>query len=66
MGKTNNTAGKGDSPRSCFSSQFKSNYDEIVWKKDLTKKFKRILEDIHNDEINNNGSSDSQRPEEGE
>lgn len=23
--------GKGDSPRNCFSKQFKSNYDEIDW-----------------------------------
>ena len=25
--------GKGDSPRSCFSRQFKKNYDSIEWKK---------------------------------
>ena len=25
--------GKGDSPRSCFSKQFKNNYSEINWKK---------------------------------
>jgi hypothetical protein len=25
--------GKGDSPRSCFSKQFKDNYSEINWKK---------------------------------
>lgn len=29
-----NQAGKGDSPRNCLSSQFKSNYDLIEWGKD--------------------------------
>jgi hypothetical protein len=30
----NNTgAGKGDSPRNCFSKQFKDNYDLIDWGK---------------------------------
>lgn len=24
-------AGKGSKPRSCFSKQFKSNYDQINW-----------------------------------
>lgn len=26
-------AGKGDSPRSCYSKQFKDNYDLITWEK---------------------------------
>jgi hypothetical protein len=26
------SAGKGDKPRSCFSKQFKDNYDSIKWK----------------------------------
>ena len=25
------SAGKGDKPRSCFSKQFKDNYDSIKW-----------------------------------
>ena len=25
-------AGKGDSPRNCFSHKFKENYDSISWK----------------------------------
>jgi hypothetical protein len=28
----NNSAGKGDSPRNCFSDRFKKNYDSIEWK----------------------------------
>ncbi len=28
-------AGKGDKPRNCFTSQFKSNYDKITWKTKL-------------------------------
>lgn len=24
-------SGKGDSPRSCFSTEFRNNYDRIVW-----------------------------------
>lgn len=24
--------GKGDSPRNCFSKEFKENYDQIQWK----------------------------------
>jgi hypothetical protein len=27
----NNQAGKGDSPRNCFSNRFKQNYDTIKW-----------------------------------
>ena len=29
--KPNKGAGKGDSPRSCFSNRFKQNYDSINW-----------------------------------
>jgi len=32
------TNGKGDKPRSCFSKQFKDNYDEIFRKKKESKK----------------------------
>ena len=28
----NKEAGKGDSPRNCFSNSFKENYDSIEWK----------------------------------
>ena len=28
----NKEAGKGDSPRNCFSNRFKQNYDSISWK----------------------------------
>jgi hypothetical protein len=28
--------GKGDSPRNCFSKQFKSNYDNINWRRPKT------------------------------
>jgi hypothetical protein len=31
-------AGKGDKPRNCFSNEFKSNFDLIVWKKKKAKK----------------------------
>lgn len=27
-------AGKGDSPRNCFSKRFKDNYDKIKWRAD--------------------------------
>lgn len=27
----NNDCGKGDAPRSCFSEQFRANYDAIDW-----------------------------------
>ena len=33
----NNQAGKGDSPRSCFSHRFKENYDSILWKEENQK-----------------------------
>lgn len=29
--KNHNSAGKGSSPRNCFSREFKNNYDEINW-----------------------------------
>lgn len=28
-------AGKGDKPRNCFSKEFKNNYDNIKWSKNL-------------------------------
>lgn len=52
----NTGAGKGDKPRNCFSSDYKSNYDEINWGK-KSKKEKRILEDQNegvNDENRDN------------
>jgi len=30
----NKEAGKGDSPRNCFSHRFKENYDSILWKEE--------------------------------
>ena len=33
----NNGAGKGDSPRNCFSHRFKENYDSIKWSEDKEK-----------------------------
>lgn len=30
-------AGKGDSPRNCFSKKFKENYDQIDWGERKTK-----------------------------
>tara|TARA_B100000287_G_scaffold415531_1_gene449228 strand:+ start:206 stop:328 length:123 start_codon:yes stop_codon:yes gene_type:complete len=29
--KKNNSAGKGDKARSCYSKNFKNNYDKINW-----------------------------------
>jgi hypothetical protein len=42
------SAGKGDSPRNCFSKQFKDNYDLINWSKHK-----------QNENININMSSDN-------
>jgi hypothetical protein len=33
----NKGAGKGDSPRNCFSNRFKENYDSISWKEENQK-----------------------------
>lgn len=33
----NNGAGKGDSPRNCFSYRFKENYDTINWSEEKQK-----------------------------
>jgi len=33
----NKEAGKGDSPRNCFSNRFKRNYDSISWKEENQK-----------------------------
>jgi len=30
-------AGKGDSPRNCFSDRFKENFDSISWKEETQK-----------------------------
>ncbi len=48
-----NSNGKGDSPKSCFSKDFKNNYDEIDWgKKDFiggrTISRKEALKDLGN------------------
>jgi hypothetical protein len=33
----NNQAGKGDSPRNCFSNKFKQNFDSINWSEEKGK-----------------------------
>lgn len=33
----NKEAGKGDSPKNCFSNRFKKNYDGISWKEESQK-----------------------------
>jgi len=33
----NNQAGKGDSPRNCFSHRFKQNFDSINWSEEKDK-----------------------------
>lgn len=35
-------AGKGDRPRSCFSSQYRSNYDSIKWSSQKKKQDKPV------------------------
>lgn len=45
------SAGKGDSPRNCFSKQFKNNYDSINWNRNKEKKKKKVkYVDIDNKE----------------
>ena len=44
------SAGKGDKPRSCFSKQFKSNYDEINWDKKKIKK-EKLKKDCINENV---------------
>ena len=34
---SNNGAGKGSKPRSCFSDRFKQNYDSINWSEEKDK-----------------------------
>lgn len=34
MESESNNAGKGDSPRNCFSQKYRDNYDEINWHKE--------------------------------
>ena len=34
---SNNGAGKGSKPRSCFSNRFKQNYDSINWSEEKDK-----------------------------
>ena len=44
MSKNTNNAGKGDKPRSCFSKQYKDNFEEIDWKKEITDLQKMAIE----------------------
>lgn len=47
----NNTgAGKGDKPRSCFSKQFKQNYELINWKKNKKNYDKKNTTNNHDTE----------------
>lgn len=39
-----NNAGKGDKPRSCFSKEFKENFDAISWKDEsLLSKIEKLI-----------------------
>jgi len=40
MSNNNSSAGKGDKPRSCFSKEFKDNYDLIDWSRKKEKEDK--------------------------
>lgn len=44
MSKNTNNAGKGDKPRNCFSKQYKDNFDEINWEKEIKGWLKRDVE----------------------
>jgi len=48
---TNNQAGKGDSPRNCFSKKYRDNYDLIDWTKklSLSEKEQEYFEQIKNE-----------------
>jgi hypothetical protein len=49
----NSQAGKGDSPRNCFSQNYRDNYDLIVWNKDKKSEYS-ICYDENGIEINDN------------
>lgn len=52
--KTNNEAGKGDSPRSCFSQQYRENYNLINWNKKNEDEDYSVCYDKNGVEIKNN------------
>lgn len=41
LGLHGDGAGKGDSPRNCFSKEFKNNHDEINWGPKTPGKFRK-------------------------
>lgn len=45
------SAGKGDSPRNCFSKKFKQNYEEINWNRNSNDNSPKKL-NIENNENN--------------
>jgi hypothetical protein len=45
---TNNQAGKGDAPRSCFSLKYRENYDLINWNQKNIENDKQYVEKIKN------------------
>jgi hypothetical protein len=49
--RPNKEAGKGDSPRNCFSNRFKENFDSINWSDERDKSL------IKKELKNHNGSS---------
>ncbi len=57
MSKNTNNAGKGDKPRSCFSKQYKDNFEEIDWKKEIADWQKRSIEieDIDGEKVKKYG-----------
>ena len=46
------SAGKGDSPRNCFSQNYRDNYDSIDWTKKDSKEKYSICYDENGIEIN--------------
>ena len=61
MGKSGNGAGKGDSPRSCFSQQFRDNFDKIFGKKEFSNLgvFEEEPEVGNNEEISKNEENET-------
>lgn len=44
---TTSSAGKGDSPRNCFSQKFRDNYDLIKWPSKKAEKKQKIKNTKH-------------------
>lgn len=43
------SAGKGDSPRNCFSQEYRDNYDSIIWSQKFSKEEEEYVEKIKNE-----------------